>query len=459
MASTKLSRTFTSGNTDKWTFSTWIKKAELGSGSTDANFIFCGYADASNYTSLHFDTDDTLHFYNRASGGAAGQQVTSALFRDPAAWYHLVCVWDSGNASSTDRMKLYVNGEEVTAFAVDNAPTQDLDSSANVSGNTCYLGTQSGSNMYFNGVLTHSHFCDGQAYAASDFGETDSTSGIWVAKTSPSVTYGTNGFFLKYASGASGTDSSGEGNNMTVSGTLTNLKDTPDNNFCTMNPLEKNTSNTQTFSNGNTTAVITAGYGPIGSTMSVSKGKWYAECHIDSTASSGDLNIMLGINGSYNMPNNNTLGYSASAYGFYLYNGYMLNNNTGNSNTGGTQYWTSPGGGIVDDNKYWALALDCDNNKLYVRLDGTWLESADPSAGTGGYSITAPASTDWGCYRFANGIYFGNTNTFKWNFGNGFFGTTSAGATNADSDGYGVFKYSVPTGFKALCTAQLATYG
>ena len=226
-----------------------------------------------------------------------------------------------------------------------------------------------------------------------------------------------------------------------------------------MNPLEKNTSNTQTFSNGNNTAVITAGYAPIGSTMSVSKGKWYAECHIDSTASSGDLNIMLGINGSYNMPNNNTLGYSASAYGFYLYNGYMLNNNTGNSNTGGTQYWTSPGGGIVDDNKYWALALDCDNNKLYLRLDGTWLESADPSAGTGGYSITAPASTDWGCYRFANGIYFGNTNTFKWNFGNGFFGTTSAGATNADSDGYGVFKYSVPTGFKALCTAQLATYG
>ena len=139
--------------------------------------------------------------------------------------------------------------------------------------------------------------------------------------------------------------------------------------------------------------------------------------------------------------------------------GRMTVHNTSNSNTGGTQYWTSPGGGIVDDNKYWALALDCDNNKLYVRLEGTWLESADPSAGTGGYAISDPDSVIWGCYRFANGIYFGNTNTFKWNFGNGFFGTTSAGATNADSDGYGVFKYSVPTGFKALCTAQLATYG
>jgi len=461
MATTYLSATqSTPTDNIKWTFSTWMKRADIGSGTVE--YVFTAKDGDTNYFNVRFSDIDQLDIQNWVSGSGGGRLITTRKFRDPAAWYHMVVVFDSANVTSGDRIRMYVNGVEETAFATDTAPSASQACIMNADTMAIRIGSRDGEAdaTIFNGVLAHTHFCDGQAYAASDFGETDSTSGIWVAKTSPSVTYGNNGFFLKYQdTSAFGDDSSGNTNDFTVSGTMTQTKDTPDNNFCTMNPLEKNSNNTQTFSNGNNTAVITAGYAPIGSTMSVSKGKWYAECHIDSTASSGDLNIMLGINGSYNMPNNNTLGYSASAYGFYLYNGYMLNNNTSNSNTGGTQYWTSPGGGIVDDNKYWALALDCDNNKLYVRLDGTWLESADPSAGTGGYSITAPASTDWGCYRFANGIYFGNTNTFKWNFGNGFFGTTSAGATNADSDDYGVFKYSVPTGFKALCTAQLATYG
>ena len=456
MATTYLSDTqATPTNNKKWTWSSWCKFSGTGE-----QYIMSAYTDANNNTSIRFlDATNRLDFQNYVSSSDAGRLKTNRYLRDPAAWYHIVCIFDSDNSTSGDRQQIWINGVRETSFATETYPGSGAASILNASGIVAEVGRRSDSANMFNGELAHTHFCDGQAYPASTFGETDSTSGIWVAKTSPSVTYGNNGFFLKYSSGASGTDSSGNSNDFAVSGTMTNLKDSPDNNFCTMNPLEKNTNNTQAFSNGNNTAVITAGYAPVGSTMSVSKGKWYVECHIDSTASSGDLNIMLGINGSYNDHGNNTLGYSASAYGYYLYNGYMLNNNTGNSNTGGTQYVTSPGGGIVDDNKYWALALDCDNNKLYVRLDGTWLQSANPSSGTGGYSITAPASTDWGCYRFANGVYFGNTNTFKWNFGNGFFGTTSAGATNADSDGYGVFKYSVPTGFKALCTTQLATYG
>ena len=456
MASTYLTRTpGSAGDRKKWTLSGWYKRS-----ANAADYLLSsGQYSSTQLSQILFEGDDKFNiaFYS-AAAALEGHLETTRLFRDPAAWYHIVVACDTTQAGSSDRLKLYVNGVQQTTFVTETYPAQDYDTSINnnVAQN---IGRREGSG-FFNGVMAHVHFTDGTAYAASDFGETDSTSGIWVAKTSPSVTYGTNGYFLKFQDTAAfGDDSSGNNNDFAVSGTMTQTQDTPDNNFCTMNALEKNTNNTQTFSNGDNTVEITAGYGPVGSTMAVSKGKWYAECHIDSTASSGDLNIMLGINGSYNNPGNNTLGYSASAYGFYLYNGYMLTNNTSNSNTGGTQYWTSPGGGIVDDNKYWALALDCDNNKLYVRLDGTWLESADPSAGTGGYSITAPASTDWGCYRFANGIYFGNTNTFKWNFGNGFFGTTSAGATNADSDGYGVFKYSVPTGFKALCTAQLATYG
>ena len=86
---------------------------------------------------------------------------------------------------------------------------------------------------YWTGNMAHTHLIDGTQYAASDFGEFDATSGIWVPKTGPSVTYGTNGFFLKYASGAITTDSSGNGNTMTQVGTITTTKDTPQNNFCT----------------------------------------------------------------------------------------------------------------------------------------------------------------------------------------------------------------------------------
>ena len=447
MATTTLSRTFTSGDPDKWTFSTWLKKSELGSGSTDANFIFCGYADASNYSSLYFDTDETLHFYNRASGGAAGQQVTSALFRDTAAWYHLVCVWDSGNASSTDRMKLYVNGEEVTAFAVDNAPTQDLDSSANVSGNTCYLGTQSGSNMYFNGVLAHSHFCDGQAYAASDFGETDSTSGIWVAKTSPSVTYGTNGFFLKYQDTAAfGDDSSGNTNDFTMSGTITQTKDSPDNNFCTMNAIY-NYYQAATFSNGNNT-VVTANNAPSLGTMGVESGKWYWEAKAVS-ASSGGSDYLVGVSSSQLESAAKELGNYVNDYG-YAASG-NLRNDDGNTAYGDTY----AAGDII------GVALDLTNMNLYFSKNGTWQNSGVPTSGatgtgaidiTQGAYITNPLNA-W--FPAVCGDSNGQNYTWSTNFGNGYFGTTAVSSAESDDAGIGSFEYDVPAGYYAICTDNL----
>ena len=457
MASTRVYRTLAANSEKKGSISVWFK---LGDISSADRVIIGSYYDGTYHSAIKVNSDNRINIFDYRSGFVSNL-TPYRMLRDPAAWYHLVFEWDTTQGAAADRNKIYINGVQETSFETETNYSADYIPSWNRD-YTLSIGARN-SDQYYDGELSNLYFIQGYAYPASTFGSNDATDGMWEINTSPSVNYtgtGTNSSNLKFQDSSNmDLDSGDNTNTFTTAGTLTATKDNPSNNFCTMNPLEKNTNNTQAFSNGNNTAVITAGYAPVGSTMSVSKGKWYVECHIDSTASSGDLNIMLGINGSYNDHGNNTLGYSASAYGYYLYNGYMLNTNTSNSNTGGTQYVTSPGGGIVDDNKYWALALDCDNNKLYVRLDGTWLESADPSAGTGGYGITAPASTDWGYYRFANGVYFGNTNTFKWNFGNGFFGTTSAGATNADSDGYGVFKYSVPTGFKALCTDQLATYG
>jgi len=446
MATTYLSRTFTAGNTDKWTFSAWVKRCPDGV----AQFIFSGWADASNYTGMYFDTDESLHFYNRSGGGAAGQQVTSALFRDPGSWYHLVFVWDSGNATSGDRMRIYVNGEEVTAFAVDNAPTQNLDSSANVSGNTCYVG-QRGNGLYWNGSMSHVHFCDGQTYAASDFGETDSTSGIWVAKTSPSVTYGTNGYFLKFASGASGTDSSGEGNNMTVSGTLTNLKDTPHNNYATGNSVYNMVGGT--FSNGNNTIVGAGNWFTLASTLGVDSGKWYAEFKLSAGTNShvgvcGDYKINQQTAGDYGFGSN----YGNPSIGLHQSgNIYVNTSGPGSSFSGGQST-----GDII------GLALDMDNRKAYWHKNGEWATGSGAWDSTTFDAAVGAQTLDVGDYALAD-IWFmgcsGNSSTQQANWGNGYFGTTAVSSAGTSSSGdTSVWEYDCPTGFYGLNTKNLGSY-
>ena len=442
MATTQLTRTLAASDLDKWTFATWVKKSAV----TGYQQIISA-VNGSAYTLLKFETGGQLSFENYDSGGSnAGQLKTDRLFRDPGAWYHIVAVWDSDNGSAGDRMKIYVNGVEETSFAADVNPDSDEDSTIN-SAVVHYIGAKDGSD-YLDGVLAHTHFCDGQAYAASDFGETDATSGIWVAKSGPSVTYGTNGFFLKYASGALGTDSSGESNDFVVSGTMTNTKDTPDNNFATFNPLDNYYAGS-TFSQGNNTVVTGSSprYAPNEATMGLVSGKWYWEtkCTVGATDS-----WIQGICSSFATGESNYLGENTSDYGYFA-NG---------------QYYTGGSGASYGDaytvNDIIGNYLDLDNNKMYWAKNGTVQNS-----GTG-ISITAPASTWKSAYFPAFGDWSSaQTFTYHLNFGNGYFGTTAVTSGVADAGGEGTFEYDPSSGtfdgsskdFRALCTNNLATYG
>mgnify|MGYP001181566887 CR=1 FL=1 len=104
MASTHIERTFTAGNRDKWTLSMWVKRGNISSVQYMASF----YQDNSNYTAVFFDSDDTLHYDNKIGGSAAGQRLPKRLFRDPSAFYHIVIVWDSGNATASERNNIYI---------------------------------------------------------------------------------------------------------------------------------------------------------------------------------------------------------------------------------------------------------------------------------------------------------------------------------------------------------------
>ena len=444
MASTYLSYTQgTPTNNLKWTVSMWVKRSEVL--DTGAQYLLTAYVDGSNHWVMRF-IEDKIDIYDYVSGSQSGKLRTNSVFRDPAAWYHIVYVYDSANASATDRMRLYVNGVEETSFTTDTQPAQDTACIFNLSGRIGELGRRSdgGAETYFDGSMAHVHFCDGQAYAASDFGETDSTSGIWVAKTSPSVTYGNNGFFLKYQdTSAFGDDSSGNTNDFTVSGTMTQTKDTPDNNFCTMNPLD-NYLQSMEFSNGNNT-IVTDYASPATATIGVNSGKWYWECK--AVASSGTA-FLTGIRSTQVTDQNAENGYRANDWSYYGTDGNYRNDDSG------TSYGDTYGVGDII-----GVALDLTNNKLYFSKNGTWQNSGDPTSGatgTGAISITAVASTPLGAYFPAAGGWSSSVDyTWSMNFGNGYFGTTAVSTSESDDAGIGSFEYDVPAGYYALCTTNL----
>jgi hypothetical protein len=301
--------------------------------------------------------------------------------------------------------------------------------------------------------MTHVHYTDGQSYAASTFGETDSTSGIWKPKTSPSVTYGSKGFFLKFEnSGSMGTDSSGNGNNFTtIGGTLTQSPDTPSNNFAVMNPLD-NYYTVNSFSNGNTTVTTpNSGYSGAVGAMGASAGKWYFECKPVSKTGDAD-EYAVGITGAPVTSVNQPQWKLATGYMYGGVNGNVFNNDSGSAY--GSTYTA---GDII------GVAMDLDNNKLYFSKNGTFQNSGVPtsgSTGTGATSITAASSTPIGfympCCAFSSNSYGA---VFAFNFGSGYFQTTAVTSANADGNGIGAFEYAVPTGYYALCTKNIKEFG
>ena len=456
MASTYITRTPSSTTNQKtWTVSCWVKRSLLT--STQMIWGVNGDSSGNYFTELNFNSGDQLEF---RQGGTVGdpyqtQMLTNARYRDTNGWYHIVVAADTTQSTEANRLKIYINGEQITSWAIANYPSQNETFRWNYTGYAHSIGRSGQDNArYFDGYISHFHSTDGNQYAASDFGETDSTTGIWKIKTSPSVTYGTNGFFvLKDGNNLSGStvqDQSGQGNNFTASGNLTSLKDCPDNVFTTWSPLHHSTQSISNvvFKYGNTgfdnNESSSSVYPQVYSTLAASSGKYYLESKL--IATNGNTASYIGISGAVT-----TEAYIAqNAYTYaYRENGTVRNNDV-NGNT-----YTSYG---VND--IIQIAVDLDNNKLYFGINGTWVNSGDPTSGATGtgavYTITAPSSTPHGVYHFTIGDT-SSPGTFEHatNFGNGYFGTTAVTSAQSPDDGIGIFEYDVPAGYRALCTKSI----
>lgn len=441
MASTYLSRSISStGNRKIATLSVWLKRGNVGGMAVFST----GSANTDDF--MIYMPDPDIQVLARVSSSTVLDLRTDRVLRDVSAWYHVVVEIDTTQATASNRVKLYINGEQETSFSTETYPSQNQDLHINESGYTNYIGNLRGSGNHFDGLMTHFHLIDGTAYDADTFGQTDSTTGIWKPKLSPSVTYGTNGFFLKFEnSGAMGTDSSGNTNTFAVSGgTCTQTIDTPTNNFNVMNS-EINIPNA-TFSNGNT--MITDGdnaHKSFYGTFAVSKGKYYWEAK----AVSG-TKYTIGLNNVKNSFNyqqvtntNNIVGDAATSYrdgdaiGWYFSTLYK----------NGSQIAT--GLDTIVTNDIMQCAIDLDAGKIYFGRNGTWRVANS--------TTFDPAQNDT---TFTTGEFYVPTFSIEgcsWetNFGNGYFGTAAVSSAQNPDDGIGIFEYTVPSGFKALCTKSI----
>jgi len=440
MASTYLTRTESSGNRKTGTLSFWVKRNGLGNGSLN-QYVYSNWnVSVGGYLSglVQFSSADSFEFsnYQESGTGTHTNLLTNKVFRDISAWYHIVVNWDTTQATSSDRYKMYINGVQETSFQTANYPSLNEDLYFNIGGasNPVVIGSNYGNSTYFDGSMSHYHFIDGTAYDASAFGEYDAN-GVWKIKTDVSVTYGTNGFFI-LKDGNSVTDQSGNGNNFTVAGgTLTNTEDSPSNVFATLNPLDTNPYGTEvSYSNGNLTTTVGAGNNWTNrysfSTLAASQGKWYVECKVGNVGTANQFYVGV-IKNRQTATINTSLGGIANGYGYYANSGNIINNGTDLS-TSGASYTT---GDII------GIALDLDNGTLDFYKNGT----------AQGDQVTGLDTTaDW---QFSGNAY--QDATWNWNFGNGYFGTTAVASAGTNASGNGIFEYDVPTGYTALSTKGL----
>ena len=453
MASTQLTKTFANnGNRKTMTFSFWVKRGTLGTNQ----YPFSIYDSSSGLQAdIRFITTDIHRMYaTDTSTNTSLSFQTNRVFRDTSAWYHIVWAIDTTQATESNRVKLYVNGVQETSFSQAIYPSQNLDLrwNGNDNGDTGgvnYIGAINGGN-YLDGSMSHINFIDGTAYDASYFGEFDAN-GVWTINTSPSVTYGTNGYFI-LKDGNSVTDQSGNSNDWTVGGgTLTNTLDCPDNVFCTMNPLIPSNG---VFSEGNTTVTTTSSsWCTIGSTYGVTSGKWYWEVKANLlSGSTSNFYTMIGfvrLQGNSSDIGSNTTSHLGSNNGVGIY--------SANGNLYYPSSSTSYGSGYQTSGTIIGISLDLTNNYAYWSIDGTWQNSGDPESGatgTGGYNLSS----------FADGSFISpassvqnysssNKSENEYNFGSPPFAISSG---NTDGNGFGNFEYAVPTGYLSLNTKNLA---
>jgi len=429
------------GNRKTWTWSGWIKRTELG------RHMYLFSAGGTGFQILSSDNIRFSLYYNNTSY----YLDLNAKLRDTSAWYHIVGQLDTTQSTAQDRVKVWINGERQTSFSNDsahniplNADVQHLNEATGTSTGWMKICDWYASGRFFSGYAAEWHFTDGVANDPTEFGEFDTTSGIWKPKEYDG-SYGTNGFYLDFADGADlGDDESGNGNDFSE-GNLTaadQATDTPTNNFCTFNPL-MDQGNSPTITEGAMKSTGGGGsFNQTWGTIGTKSGKWYYEMKVTNTSYTGYFGasttpavsdytntVQLMYNTSFIVGTANGIDY------YYWQNGSQTSNE-------------STGWGNLVNNDVLGLALDLDasTKKFYLYKNGSLLNS-------GGTNLPTNMQDE---FIFPLYVQYENRQD-EINFGG--YTISSISSAASDANGYGTFEYAPPSGYYALCTKNLAQYG
>ena len=454
-----LSKTFASkGSPKKFSLSWWTKLSfRTINATSESQMFFIAYHSSGYQTDFSIQSaaraSGVVHTFRTysvtTSGGACWDLRTSQLFRDPTAWYHFVVVSDTDNDVASNRFRLFINGLRVTDFGSATYPSSGVEPVWNNSTSvTHYIGSRGGNtNTRFDGYMTEINHIDGYDYGPEYYGEFNSN-GIWIPKQY-SGSYGTNGFYI------TGSDSSNLGKNEATANTFgafassglaahDQVTDTPTDNFCTLNPLDERGSGI--LSNGDLRYAGAATYDNVTGTLGMSSGKWYWEVYIED-----EDYAYLGVQDG----GVSATGYAEKAVALVVGDtAATIHEDDSNS---GNDAFIANNGDIV------GVAVDIDNQLIWWSKNGQWyranqasgatIDQSEVEAGNQGFDFSSRSPTTGffvpyiGNYTHATTIInFGQEGTFA--------GNVTAG-NNTDGDGNGNFKYSVPSGFKALRTKNL----
>jgi len=431
-------------DTKTWTWSGWLKFARTGVNV----WLFGAYSSASLNTKIYIDINNNINVHTENS--TVYRVQTDAVLRDFSAWYHIVVAFDTTQGTEANRIKIYINGtQQSLTEEASGYPTQNWDGIVNNSSYAHNVGYEPEGSVYFDGYMAEVVFIDGQALDPTSFGEFNTATGIWKPKKIGQIANaGTNSFYLDFKDSSNvGNDASGLSNNFTVNN-LTSIDQSTDTcvvNYATYNSLD-DYYQVDTLSNANLTMTGGGQYAPRTGSMGLNSGKWYWEIQVNNWESSDGTSIGISSKtataANYEFVNDSgaTVGYG------YFSNGVVYGNNTSQA----TGYSTASGTHII------GVALNLTDNKIAWSYDGTWQGSTDPGSGnTNMISITDPASLTSGTY-FPAFSQKDNSRVLNVNFGSPSFSISSG---NSDANGFGNFEYAVPSGYYALNTSNLNTYG
>ena len=448
MQDARLTRTPSStGNPKKWTFSAWLKRTNLGQ-----SYIFGGSPLASGYdgiAAIYFNGSDQLHTYYDTSGSNPYGAVDdgSRLYRDLGSWYHLCWAVDAENTIH----KIWINNNLVSTNTGRYPP--NFTYGLNNSGDEMVIGDGSWDSYgspNFNGYMAEINYLDGQYLEPDTFAET--TNGVWIPLKDPSLTYGTNGFRLQFlATGTSadssgiGADTSGQGNHFALTSLAAGdvVLDNPENNFATLNLLDKCGG---TFTEGNL-RYDTSSWDMATGTVLLPSGKWYYEVRVDAYNASANAfsvgiiqtNKIRGSGNSYYWSHSS---WSTSSQG-YLY-GVNVNGTTEYKISAGSATSLSSHPDIVQGSVIGIfIDLESDTTSIKYNIDG----------GTPFELFTSMQDVD---YTIGVSDYLAQL-TFNFGQDSTFVGQETAGG-NTDGNGKGDFHTALPSGhtdYLAICSANL----